>query len=137
MPETQPNQSHTGYPFSLMGILLVALFLGHDAFMAAEAAAMPGVAMEHMRQPRSAPHAAHPGTDVTTAPASGHPENCRIGQPGLTPSGGATGGPTALAAAITDPLASAVALDLPGSLTWQEPHWPPGRQRALWQVYRI
>jgi hypothetical protein len=133
------NQTRCNHPWPLVGFLLVALFLGHDAFMAAEARAMPRLFMKGMHHTSSVCSiSADPGARETTAPASGHPENCRIGQSALTRSDGATVGATSLASPISGSLdRGAFAPGTTRSLIWEEPYWPPGTRRALWQVYRI
>jgi hypothetical protein len=97
-----------------LGLLLVALFLGHDLLMAAEVAAAPP------HETPVAPHASpdRAGAEIMPAsrgsdPAPGHPEQTSVTLAN-TP-GGTRHKPFA----------------------WEEPHWPPGTLRALWQVYRI
>jgi hypothetical protein len=125
------------WPF--LGVLLVVSFLGHDLLMAAEVVAAP-------LPPGGS---THHGIDLPTARADTpawqshgstpeHPKNCRIGQSAVaysaipferadlhltTPDG------------IVGRLASSSGDD--GGFLWEEPHWPPGTLRALFQVYRI
>jgi hypothetical protein len=122
----------------LLGALLVVSFLGHDLLMAAATAAVPlaEIGTAHHSSIRHAP-TGEPPTLQIHGPTSEHPENCRIGQSAVPRSG--------------DPFERAdrdfIALDCvvgtiatsahAGAFLWEEPHWPPGTLRALFQVYRI
>ena len=131
------EQTATRRRWLLLGLLLVAAFLGHDLLMAAEATAKPAHA--------DAAHHAHgspgPGAAIATLQLHGtpsdHPATCRVGQTAAPRSGDAFG-------KVDPDLASApttVAIIAPdthaGTFRWEEPRWPPGTLRALFQVYRI
>jgi hypothetical protein len=124
-----------------LGLLLVALFLGHDLLMAAEVAAVP---------PHETPVAHHASSEQAGAgmllashssrPAPGHPEQCRIGQAAVSPNTDSDAGDGAGLGRAA--LTSVTLPNTPGgtrhkSFAWKEPHWPPGTLRALVQVYRI
>ena len=121
----------------LTAVLLVALMLGHDALMAAgDVAAAPladGVS-DHAAMPLSMADSSM-GLHGS-APTPAHPEHCyaaaeaapNIGNP-LDACVQAV--PHAVLAA--DPSAESLR-SIDG---WAEPLWPPGRRRALIQIYRI
>lgn len=122
-----------------LGLLLVALFLGHDALMATEAVAAPHVADEethHAARPH-APQQDTPGLPGS-APEPGHPEQCGIGLSALPRS--SNDFPVfdeALPSGNWCTAFPAPAIGRREALVWEEPHWPPGTLRALSQVYRI
>ena len=128
--------SRTHWP--RLGLLLVALFLIHDLFMAAEAVAMPHLAA-------AVPHhasrlhgvSANTYTLPNSAPTPEHPENCRIGQTAMPRSADASNGADQLLPIGRFLVAGALAPQAKTSVVWEEPRWPPGRLRALFQVYRI
>jgi hypothetical protein len=131
----QPASQHARRRrWPLWGLLLVGLFLGHDAFMAAEAVAAPHASGMHAA-PIVGPHDG--GAWQRSAPEPGHPAQCRVGQSALA-RGGDDG-----AVSLPRPMLPSLAVILPGStsritrLVWEEPHWPPGTQRALSQMYRL
>jgi len=121
----------------LLGLLFVLSFLGHDLLMVAATAAvlLPETGTAHHSSIRHASNGETP-TLQTDGPISEHPKNCRIGQSAVPRSG--------------DPFERAgrdfIALDCvvgtiatgahAGTFLWEEPHWPPGTLRALFQVYR-
>lgn len=121
-----------------LSLLLVMLFLGHDVFMAAEAAAPSAIAS-------AVPHesAAHVvGSDSLAAhsqhPDSEHPSNCGVGQSALPRSANDLD-QRALGQVMVDLLLSphAPTAERSHCTVWEEPYWPPGTLRALFQVYRI
>jgi hypothetical protein len=121
-----------------LGLLLVALFLGHDVLMATGAQARPP--------------ADHPGHQAALAHLSGddpvfmlldgresrHADGCGVGIVAIPRSDDETGrahihATVALLASI-----AGVSPRVPAAtLGWDEPHWPPGTLRALFQAYRI
>ena len=118
-------------------VLLVLLFLAHDTLMAAEVLAAPA------GHANASHHAAHAGAGMESAAfenaasPAGHPGACGIGTVAVPRSG--VGNPfeqaLPLAAYATPPT---LTLAAPHSIdAWQEPQWPAGTRRALWQVYRI
>jgi hypothetical protein len=125
------------WPF--LGLLLVASFLGHDLLMAMEAVAAPvpaGGRAHHGSEPHAADADSPAWQDHGSTPE--HPENCRIGQSavvrGADPFERADqdlGAPVGVVGAF----ASAHGSD--GAFVSEEPCWPPGTLRALFQVYRI
>lgn len=126
-------------PWPLLGLLLVALFLGHDALMASEALAAPH-RLTGLRHHAAPLHTLPTGTfgPYGLTPESEHPELCGVGQPALTPSGGdgCGSGQAQPVAAVVRTLGH-VSASPAGRFVWTEPHWPPGRRRALCQVYRL
>jgi hypothetical protein len=138
-PDRNVTRGRPSWP--LLGLLLVALFLGHDLLMAAEVAAAPP------HETPVAPHASpdRAGAEIMPAsrgsdPAPGHPEQCRIGQTAVSPTTGGDAGDAAGPGRAA--LTSVTLANTPGGtrhkpFAWEEPHWPPGTLRALWQVYRI
>ena len=121
-----------------LGLLLVVLFLSHDVFMAMESVVTPhaSAAAMHRRAPSHASQTADVASHAAT-PAPDHPQQCGVGTTAL---------PRGLAAflSIAQTLPASWSLDIAASpthqraaLVWEEPHWPPGTLRALWQVYRI
>jgi hypothetical protein len=125
--------------WSLLGLLLVVSFLGHDLLMAGEMLAAP------LPQVGSARHGsgAHAPRSDTHAPqrhepTPEHPDNCHIGQLAVPRSDDAFDqADPELAAAHTLVHDAAVATPHIGAALWEEPRWPPGTFRALFQVYRI
>ena len=70
MRETQGNRAGRGHPFARVGLLMVSLFLGHDAFMAVEAGAMQRLAPGSTHQAASAHYnAERPAANESTKPA--------------------------------------------------------------------
>ena len=139
MSEQQGEQSIRRRRWSLWGLLLVGLFLSHDAFMAAEAVAIPHAGAMPVAHIVGLPHQPHDGgTWQRSAPEPEHPVNCGIGQ-SATPR---TSDDAASADGALTPLSSALFgclltdRHLPPA-AGEEPHWPPGTQRALFQVYRL
>jgi hypothetical protein len=126
-------------PWPLLGLLLVASFLGHDLLMAGEVLAAP------VREAGAARHGsgAHAPRGDTHAPqthesAPEHPANCHIGQLAVPRSDDAfdhAEQKLATAASVVDD--AAIAAPHTGAALWEEPRWPPGTLRALFQVYRI
>jgi hypothetical protein len=125
--------------WSLLGLLLVVSFLGHDLLMAVEAhaAPRPGAGFAHHRSgayaPRSDIHARQ-----THEPTPEHPNNCSIGQSAVPRSDDAFDqADQGVAAARSLVYDAAAANPHTGTALWEEPRWPPGTLRALFQVYRI
>jgi hypothetical protein len=139
MSSQRRKQRLSRYPWSLLGLLLVALFVAHDMVMASEAGATPGhetnvshhISGRHLRTGAlSLPHG--------FAPEPEHPRNCGIGQFAVPPNGDDFDPvDQSYAAIVTISLSSAPACGRHYAVAWEEPHWPPGTLRALWQVYRI
>ena len=122
-----------------LGLLLVVLLLSHDVLMALESVVTPhaSAAAMHHGAPPYASQMAQVATHAA-APAPEHPEHCGIGTTAL-PRGLATFPHVSQvllpAAWSLDGIASVT--QQRAVLVWEEPHWPPGMLRALWQVYRI
>ena len=121
-----------------LGLLIVLFVLGHDVLMASEARALPhqGTAPGHQMMPMPAP--AEDVAPQHSVPGPEHPENCQIGLSAMLTavellSGAHQGAP--LNAVGTD--LSLLLTWRPGGFAWPAPHWPPGRLRALFQVYRL
>jgi hypothetical protein len=122
-----------------LGVLLVVSFLGHDLLMAAEAGTAPlpvGGRGHHVIDG----HAERANTPAwqSAGSTSEHPENCRIGQSAVARSAdsferGDQDRP------ISDRIVRArfSAYGDDSAFLWEEPYWPPGTLRALFQVYRI
>ena len=116
----------------VLGLLLVVMFLGHDAFMATEALAAP------FPVAGAAHHGSGPHTLASDALGSGHPGNCRIGQSAHPRSADELDRLGHLLTAVDPFVAIGDLLEShAGSVVWEEPQWPPGTLRALFQVYRI
>lgn len=130
MRTAQCNRIAWSFPVSLMGLLLVAVVLGHDTLMASEAFAMP---QDTARMEMSAHHP----LAVEGLPPAEHPDNCGVSQSALLPSDGTTSLVLAPMIGVSVTPQSLLAGSRAYSLVWQEPHWPPGRLRSLIQVYRI
>ena len=129
---------HRGRRWLAVGLLLVAVMLGHDALMAL-GAPHPAVALAASRH-----HAEHRGAADAAAPVASGPEPGHPGQCGVTfgadarPETG-TGG-SADPAPAGPPVAPAgppVAAGPAAASVWEEPRWPPGVVRAFLQVYRV
>jgi hypothetical protein len=122
----------------LLGFLLVLSFLGHDLLMAAETAAvpLPETGTAHHSSNRHAP-SGEPPTLQTDGPVSEHPENCRIGQSAVPRSGDPFERADRDFIAPDCVVGTIATSAQAGAFLWQEPHWPPGTLRALFQVYRI
>jgi hypothetical protein len=122
----------------LLGVLLIGLFLGHDALMAFEAMAAPRmVAAASHHAARSLTIEAVATAPHDSAPAPKHPENCSVGLSALPRSGHDASVDQALSAVDHITASSAPPPGYVAAFAWQEPHRPPGRLRALVQVYRI
>lgn len=121
-----------------VGLLLVAVILGHDALMAL-GSPHPAVALAASRH-----HAEHRGAADAAAPVASGPEPGHPGQCGVTfgadarPETG-TGGSAdpAPAGPPLAPAGPAVAVGRAAASVWEEPRWPPGVVRAFLQVYRV
>jgi hypothetical protein len=133
------KQTPSGSLWPLLGLLLVALFLGHDVIMVTVAAAEPRPASGTIHH-GSMPHAIVCDTlaSETHGSRSGHPGNCGVGQFAL-PRSARELDHSDLALTVVDlHLASHAPTGRnTGSSAWKEPHWPPGTLRALFQVYRL
>jgi hypothetical protein len=123
----------------LLGLLLVVSFLGHDLLMAGEvvAALRPEVGPAHHR---SGAQAALGDTHApqTHEPTPEHPDNCHIGQlavPRLDDAFDQANQEIAAAHSLVKD--ATIARPRTGAALWEEPRWPPGTFRALFQVYRI
>jgi hypothetical protein len=122
-----------------LGVLLVVSFLSHDLLMAAEAVAapLPSGGRAHHRIDLSAARADMPAWQSHSSTPE-HPENCRIGQSAVAQSADSFARGShdlAISVAFVGRFVSASGDD--GAFLWEEPHWPPGTLRALFQVYRI
>ena len=142
-PVTQGRETRRKrrWRWPLWGVLLVLLMLGHDALMASQALAAPHQdrVMAHHAPTSPAGEHARPGPH-DPAPLAPHPEQCSVGIVALVRNPDDASGSGA--ADLVLPAALVTAICLPASpgdraATWVEPHWPPGTQRALWQVYRL
>jgi len=125
-------------PWPRLGLLLMALILGHDALMAMEAVAAPhgtGATMHHVADPHAAPDDTSPAH--ASVPAPQHPDNCGVGLSALPRSGEDAGVDYTPSPIECVTASSAPPLGDVAAFAWQEPHWPPGRLRALVQVYRM
>ncbi len=123
----------------LLGLLLVAMFLGHDAVMAAESVAVPlhvAGTMQHGFDPHTLED--EPPALQSHAPESGHAETCRVGQSALLRSADEfdRGGHVLVVVDRVIDVIGPAGVGA-GTVLWEEPHWPPGILRALLQVYRI
>lgn len=138
MSRYRGEQPRSRRPWPLLGLLLVAFILGHDALMALEATAPA-------HEAAAASHHAAPLAHPDTAPASGgsspeptHPKQCGVGLSALLRSGDDGAGVDQVLPPVDRITASsASALGCVGAFVWEEPQWPPGKLRALIQVYRI
>jgi hypothetical protein len=140
MTEQGRTLTQRTYPWPVLGLLLVALFVGHDLLMASGVAAAP-------RHATPVAHHDSRGHDpITTTslsqssdPEPRHPAQCRIGLIAISPNAdGDDAGSAGLGhATIASALPSAFSSDRYERFVWEEPHWPPGTLRALVQVYRI
>ena len=138
MSRYRGEQPGSRRPWPFLGLLLVTFILGHDALMALEATTPTPKAT-------AALHHAAPLAHPNTAPASGgpspeptHPKQCGVGLSALLRSGtDGAGIGQALPPVDRITASSASALGCVGAFVWEEPQWPPGRLRALLQVYRI
>jgi hypothetical protein len=126
-------------PWPWLGLLLALLFLGHDLLMAVEATAAPAHGAGTARHATDGHGTLHPSSGVDGSDREEHhPEGCGVGQ--------------VVAPRIADE--SDWSADIPSAsvwgieslrllafderpVLWQEPRWPAGIQRALFQVYRI
>jgi hypothetical protein len=125
--------------WSLLGLMLVASFLGHDLLMAGEVLAAPvreaGAARHgsEVHAPRGDTHAPQ-----IHEPTPEHPANCHIGHSAAPRSDDAFDqADQEFAAAHSLVHDAAVANPHIGVALWETPRWPPGTLRALFQVYRI
>jgi hypothetical protein len=133
------EQTLSTYPWPLIGVLLVALFLGHDMVMTSEAVAAPrhATSVSHrISRPYTHIDATTPSHSSNPDPA--HPLHCSIGLSAIPPNGNeadpADRGHAAVAGVT---VTSAPASGRQQPVAWKEPHWPPGTLRAIFQVYRI
>lgn len=129
------------WPWPLLGLLLVVLMLGHDALMAVEAMAGPhgaGATVHHGGSGSAQDDALSSHRDPAPLPA--HPEQCSVSMEAVVRSPDASR-MAQLPLPATQVMPVIITLErAPGwdrAATWQEPHWPPGRLRAVTQVYRI
>jgi hypothetical protein len=123
----------------LLGLLLVVSFLGHDLLMTEEvmAAPRPEAGSAHHR---SGAHASLSDTHApqTHEPTPEHPDNCHIGQLAIPRlDDGFDQANHELAAAHSLVKDATIASPRVGAALWEEPRWPPGTLRALFQIYRI
>jgi hypothetical protein len=133
------RQSMKVREWPLLGLLLVVSFLGHDLLMAREvvAAPRPEVGSAHHR---SDAHASRSDTHApqTQEPTPYHPDSCQIGQSAVARNDNAyDNADLGLAAGPGVVDCAAVAAPHTRATLWEEPRWPPGTLRALFQVYRI
>jgi hypothetical protein len=123
----------------LLGLLLVLSFLGHDLLMAGEvlAAPLPEAGSAYHGSGAHAPQIDRHGPQ-THEPTPRHPDNCHIGQSAVSRSDDAFDQADQQLATAHSLVQDAAIVDShTGAVVWQEPHWPPGTLRALFQVYRI
>ena len=125
-------------PWPLLGLMLVVLVLIHDVLMASEALAAPHRLMARAQQTMASSMPREHLAPSSSAPGPAHPENCQIGLSGILPTaddmaGDVQGAPVSAVFSSITPLPTWRS----GGFVWPEPHWPPGTQRALFQVYRI
>lgn len=122
----------------LLGLVLVVSFLGHDLLMAGEVLAPRPEAdlAHHVLGVQAFPGVPH--APQLHEPMPEHPENCHTAWLAVPRSD------DAFAMAYQDVAAApslaqdaATANRLVGVVLGKEPSWPPGRRRALFQVYRI
>jgi hypothetical protein len=137
MNDPHGKRTMSRYPWPCIGVLLVALILGHDGLMAAAAVAAPRharEAQEHAR-PRTIERLTLSLND--SGPASDHSETCRIGLSAVPRTTnddvGADRERTAIAALMVPGLHSKSDV----AFSRAEPRWPPGTLRAFFQVYRL
>lgn len=126
------------WQWPLLGFLLIVLMLGHDALMAADALVAPhrGEATHHPAQGNSVRDDVRPAHhDPDSLPA--HPDQCSVSIEALV----RNPDDAAHMAQYPRPVAQATVKVARAPrwnwAAWQEPHWPPGRLRAVTQVYRI
>jgi hypothetical protein len=133
------KQSRSGQQQILVGLLLVALFLGHDALMATQARAAPHHVSAGMHDAAGSEAFQGDGpAPLGQTPEPAHPANCGIGQRAVLRGSDTTDAADAQEPAITGLLLTGTPpLGTAGSFAWKEPHWPTGALRALFQVYRI
>jgi hypothetical protein len=123
------------WPF--LAALLVALMLGHDALMAVGSVAAAPLAdgvSDHVAMPLSMAESSMGSHGSTPTPM--HPEQCYAAAQAAPNIGNPL---DACAQAVPHGL---LATDLSAESLrsidgWGEPLWPPGKRRALLQVYRI
>jgi hypothetical protein len=123
----------------LLGLLLVASFLGHDLLMAGEAPAASRPEAGSSRHGSGA-HALQSDHHAPQAhePTPEHRDNCHIGQLAVPRNDDAFGRADRDIAPGHGLVRDAAAANPhTGAIPWEEPHWPPGTLRALFQVYRI
>ena len=138
---TQGRNTWRKRRWPLWGVLLVLLMLGHDALMASQAlaASHEGGVMAHHALTSPAGEHDRPGPH-DPAPLAPHPEQCSVGIVALVRSPDDASASGAAHLALPAALVTVICLPAPPgdrAATWVEPHWPPGTQRALWQVYRL
>jgi hypothetical protein len=133
-----PNRRQLTRIWWLSGLVLVLAFLAHDVIMASVAHAAPVVPATTAALEQGSPHVAAHGENhlADRHPAPEHPRGCgttatAVARSGGQPDASDLGAPAILTADELAALASA------GDHWWTEPHWPPGKRRALFQVYRV
>ena len=134
MSRRREERTTTKRQWLRLGLLLVSLFLGHDLLMIAE----PVHTVAAQDTSRMPAHAKAAVTRELNRTPSDHPTNCRIGQSALTRGADSFergNQDLAISNGIVDTRFSAHGED--SAFLWEEPHWPPGTLRALFQVYRI
>lgn len=133
------RQAGTSGRWLWIGLLLVVLFLSHDVVMSLENVVTPhaSAAAMHRDMPLDTSQTVHSPSHVA-APAPEHPEQCGVGTTAL-PRGLATFPQVSQVLLPADWSLDGAASEKQqrAALVWEEPHWPPGKRRALWQVYRI
>jgi hypothetical protein len=121
-----------------MAIALVALLLGHDALMALGRTAEPApvdAAAKHAAMPSSEMEGLSSGSHEST-PAPAHPEQCYAAVEAVRSFGNPFGACAQAVphAVLIVPMQASL---LPSAAGWPAPLGPPGKLRALLQIYRI
>ena len=124
---------------TILGLLLIAIFLGHDAAMAAQARAVP--LPETSTAPQSADDASRARGESPaiqgSAPEPDHPETCSILRSARMQGSDECDRVDHLLATLDGFTVSTVPRTRAETSVWEEPRWTPGTRRALFQVYRV
>lgn len=127
------------FPLPLLGMVLVLLFLTHDLTMAAEGVLASPAHDGRLAKQASRLPPAGVGLEMVpswlTTPRNHHPNECGIGQQAVRQAR------DGLAVARTPLRFVSLETRVPGasevSARSIDPTWPPGRMRAILQVFRI
>ena len=134
-----PARHDQGWRRTWVGLALVIALLAHDALMAVAAHAEPAIPVRfshHHVSPDRSSRTAGAGVDLAVdhAPfAPGEVDDCGQTRPAL-PTGDH---PVVEGDAPAVSVAIAGIGQLRSAERWSEPTWPPGKRRALTQVYRV